>query len=102
MNISFDIAIPLPEIYRTEDAPVCKMAYVHGHSLQQCLNKKFKQQCFSKITTCFNVADWNFYCILFITRPLTLGSFPSLYVCMFLSNMKNQNHMPTLEDIVSP
>ena len=49
MNISFDTALPLPGIYRTKDAPVCKMTYVHGHALQQCLNKKFKQQCFSKM-----------------------------------------------------
>ena len=67
-----------------------------------CFHITGLQQCFSKITTCFNVADWNFYYILLITRPLTLGSCPLLYVCMFLGNMKNQNHMPTLEDIASP
>lgn len=49
MNISFDIAIRSQEFIEQKDAPICKMTYVHGHSLQQCLNKKFKQQCFSKM-----------------------------------------------------
>lgn len=40
MHIFFDPAIPLLEIYRTKDAPICKMTYVQGHSLQQSLNSK--------------------------------------------------------------